>query len=69
MALSTTKRNNQTIAQYVEKMKARADDVSSTGKKIDGDNMVSYILAGLNSDLDSIISAVSFSARRANFSL
>jgi hypothetical protein len=58
MALSTTKKGNLTIAQYVGKMKALADDMSSMGKKLDDEDLVGYILAGLDNDFDSVISAV-----------
>jgi hypothetical protein len=39
--LSTTKRNNLTIAQYVGKMKALANDMSSAGNKIYEDDLAS----------------------------
>jgi hypothetical protein len=34
MALSTTRKGNLTIAQYIRKMKAHADDMASVGKKL-----------------------------------
>jgi hypothetical protein len=42
----------------VRKMKALADDMLSAGKKIDEDDLVGYILADLDSDFDSVISAI-----------
>jgi hypothetical protein len=39
MALSTNKKNNQSIAQYVGKMKALADDMTTVGKKLDDEDL------------------------------
>jgi hypothetical protein len=58
MALSTNKKNNQSIAQYVGKMKTLADDMGAAGKKLNDEDLVGYILAGLDSDFDFVISAV-----------
>jgi hypothetical protein len=57
MALSTTRKGNLTIAQYVGKMKAHADDMASVGKKLDDEVMVGYILAGLDSVFDLVMSS------------
>jgi hypothetical protein len=59
MALSTTRKGNLSVAQYVGKMKALADDMASAGKKLEDEDLVSYILTGLDSDFDSVISAIS----------
>jgi hypothetical protein len=45
MALSTTRKGNLTITQYVGKMKALADDMAVAGKKLDVEELVGYILA------------------------
>jgi hypothetical protein len=58
MALSTTHKGNLMIAKYVGKMKALADDMASAGKKLDDEDLVGYILFGLDNDFDSVISAV-----------
>jgi hypothetical protein len=59
MVLSTTRKGNISVAQYVGKMKTLADDMTSAGKKLEDEDLVSYILAGLDSDFDSVISAIS----------
>jgi hypothetical protein len=46
------------VAQYVGKMKSLADDMAAVGKKLDDEDLVSYILAGLNNDFESVISTV-----------
>jgi hypothetical protein len=58
MALSTTQKGNLSVAQYVGKMKALADDMASAGKKLEDEDLVNYILAGLDSDFDSVISVI-----------
>jgi hypothetical protein len=59
MALSTTKKGDMSISKYVAKMKALADEMASVGKKLDDEDLVSYILAGLHSDFEPVISVVS----------
>jgi hypothetical protein len=59
MALSTNRKNNQSIAQYVGKVKTLANDMAATRKKLDDEDLVGYIIAGLDSDFDFVISAVS----------
>jgi hypothetical protein len=58
MVLSTTRKGNLTVSQYVGKMKLLAGYMVAAGKKLDDEDLVSYILAGLDSDFDSVISAV-----------
>jgi hypothetical protein len=59
MTLSTTRKGNFSVAQYVGKMKALANDMASARKKLEDEDLVSYILAGLDSNFDSVISAIS----------
>lgn len=46
MALATMQKSNSSISEYVAKMRGLADDMASTGKKLDDEDLVSYILAG-----------------------
>jgi hypothetical protein len=57
IALATMKKGNLSMAEYVAKMRSLADEIASAGKIID-DELVSYILAGLDYDYNSIISAL-----------
>jgi hypothetical protein len=59
MTLSTTKKGDMSVSKYVAKMKALADEMASAGKKLDDEDLISYILAGLDSDFDPVISTVS----------
>jgi hypothetical protein len=38
------------ISEYVEKMRALADDMASSGKPLDDEDLASYILAGLDEE-------------------
>jgi hypothetical protein len=42
MALSTTRKGNITIAQYVGKLKSLADEMMSTGKKLDDEDLITF---------------------------
>jgi hypothetical protein len=48
MALATTQKGSFTTAEYIAKMKSLADEMASTGKKLDDEELTSYILAGLD---------------------
>ena len=58
IALSTTKKGTATIADYIGRMKALGDEMASAGKPLDDDDMVSYILAGLEYDYISFVSSI-----------
>ena len=58
IALSTTKKGTATIADYIGRMKALGDEMASAGKPLDDDDMVSYILAGLDYDYISFVSSI-----------
>jgi hypothetical protein len=58
MTLSTTKKGSLLVAQYVGKMIALAGYMASAGKKLDDEDLVSYILTRLDSDFDSVIFAI-----------
>jgi hypothetical protein len=58
MALATTKKGSSTIAEYFSKMKSLADDMSSAGKKLDDEELCSYILVGLNAEYNSLVSSI-----------
>lgn len=58
LALSNTKKGNRSVAEYVGKMKALADEMASAGKALDDEELVSYILAGLDFDYNSVVTTV-----------
>jgi glutathionylspermidine synthase len=58
MALATTQNGSSSAAEYVSKMKTLADEMASTGKKLDDEELISYILAGLDYEYNSLVSSI-----------
>ena len=58
IALSMTKKENPTVAEYIEHMKSLGDEMASAGKPLTDEDMVSYILAGLDFDYMSFVSTI-----------
>ena len=58
MALATASKGSSTIAEYFGKMKGLADEMTSAGKKIEDEELISYILTGLDEAFDPVVSAV-----------
>jgi hypothetical protein len=50
MALATTQKGNLSISEYLAKMKSFVDDMASAGKALEEEELVSYILTGLDFD-------------------
>ena len=59
MALATTSKGSSTVADYHVKMKGLADDMASAGRRLEDDELISYILTGLDSDFNPVVTAVS----------
>jgi hypothetical protein len=49
---------NHPKREHVGKMKALGDDMAATGRKLDDEELVEYILTGLAEDLNPVISTV-----------
>jgi hypothetical protein len=58
MALATTQKGSSTVAEYISKMKTLADEMASAGKKLDDEELSSYILPELDSEYNSIVSSI-----------
>ena len=56
LALSTTRKGDLSVAEYIRKMKSLADEMASAGKPLDEEEMMSYILAGLDDDYEPVVS-------------
>jgi hypothetical protein len=52
------KKGNDSIIEYVSKARTLADEMAITGKKIDDEELISYILAGLDYEYNSVVSAL-----------
>jgi hypothetical protein len=55
---ATMKRGNDSITEYVCKAQTLADDMALACKKIDDEELISYILAGLDYKYNSVVSAL-----------
>lgn len=58
MALATASKGASSVADYFVKMKGLADEMASAGRKLDDEELVSYILTGLGDDFDGPVSAI-----------
>ena len=58
MSLATAQKGSSTIADYFNKMKSLADDMAAAGKRLEDEEIISYVLAGLDMDFNPIVSVV-----------
>nr|XP_034594394.1 uncharacterized protein LOC117856076 [Setaria viridis] len=58
IALATMKKEAMQNSEYAGKMRALADEMVSAGKPLDDEELVSYILTGLDMEFNPIASAV-----------
>uniref|UniRef100_A0ACD5TCP1 Uncharacterized protein n=1 Tax=Avena sativa TaxID=4498 RepID=A0ACD5TCP1_AVESA len=57
-ALNNTKKNELTAAQFFATMKGFASELAAAGKPVDEDEMVGYILNGLDARYNSVVASV-----------
>jgi hypothetical protein len=58
MALTTIQKGSLTVAEYISKMKILINDMVSAGKKLDDEYFISYMLAGLDAEYNSVVSSI-----------
>lgn len=58
MALATAQKGSATIADYFSKMKSLADDMAAAGKRLEDEEIASFILAGLDVEFNPIVSSI-----------
>jgi hypothetical protein len=58
LALTTTKKGNMSITDYVVKMKGLADKMAAVGKALDDDELAAHICNGLDADYNSVVTSV-----------
>jgi hypothetical protein len=58
LALTTTRKGAQSVAEYFSKMRGHANELATTGAPLSDEEFVSYVLASLDDDFDSMVSAV-----------
>ncbi|WVZ90814.1 hypothetical protein U9M48_037076 [Paspalum notatum var. saurae] len=58
IALATTKKGELSMAEYISKMRSLGDEMASSGKPLEDDELISYIFTGLDHDYNPIVSAL-----------
>ena len=58
MALATTSKGASLISEFFTKMKALGDEMASAGRKLEDEELISYILTGLDQEYDPVVTAV-----------
>ena len=58
IALANLQKGNSTITEYVGKIRTLCDELVASGKKVDEEDVVSHILAGLEKEFDPVVSAM-----------
>jgi len=58
IAMANLKKNNLSADEYVGKMKALADELAAAGKPLGEDELVSYVLTGLDADYTPIVASL-----------
>lgn len=58
IALSNTKKGDLSITKYVAKMRALGDEMIAAGKIVDDEDLISYIIAGLDNNFEPVISSI-----------
>lgn len=58
IALANLQKGNNSITDYVDKIRALCDELMASGKKVDEEDVVSHILAGLDEEFDPVVSAM-----------
>lgn len=58
IALAKTQKGNLSMPDYIAKMKTYVDDMAAAGKPLEDDDVVSYVLTGLDPDYNPIVTSV-----------
>nr|AAU90262.1 integrase core domain containing protein [Oryza sativa Japonica Group]ABF97857.1 retrotransposon protein, putative, Ty1-copia subclass, expressed [Oryza sativa Japonica Group] len=58
LALATTLKGDLSVSDYISKMKVLADEMAFAGKPLDDEELISYVLAGLDDDYEPVVSSL-----------
>jgi hypothetical protein len=68
MALATTQKGTSPAAEYITKMKTLTDDMASASKKLNDEELCSYIVVGLDFEYNSLVSSITACVKPISFS-
>nr|AAK53852.1 Putative retroelement [Oryza sativa Japonica Group] len=69
LALTTTQKGPISISEYIAKMRSLGDEMAGAGKPLDDEELIAYIINGLNSDFDATVEGLMATARIAPLSI
>lgn len=58
MQLATLKKQGMTASEYFDRVKGYADTLAASGSPLQDDEIISYLLSGLNEDYDSLVTSI-----------
>jgi hypothetical protein len=58
IALTTTCKGNSSVAKYLTKMQSLGNDMATAGRPLDDEDLIQYILTGLDEDYDSVVNSI-----------
>lgn len=58
LALTSTKKGTSTISEFFAKMKALGDEFAASGKQLGAEELIAFILNGLDDDYDFVVSTL-----------
>jgi hypothetical protein len=58
MELATVQKKDLSIAEYFRKVKRLGDTLAAIGKKLEDDELIAYMLQGLGSEYDSLVTSI-----------
>jgi hypothetical protein len=58
IALATTRKGTSTVIEYFDKMKALGDEMAASGRPLDEEELIEYIITGLDNEYTPLVSAL-----------
>lgn len=58
LALATAQKGSSTVTEYVAKMRTLGDEMAAAGRPLEDEELVEYILTGLDDEYDSVVSSI-----------
>jgi hypothetical protein len=58
IALATTRKGTSTVIEYFGKMKALGDEMAASGRPLDEEELIEYIITGLDDEYTPLVSAL-----------